>query len=219
MKKLLLIITVLTACTFTASAQRARSSSSSFFSTEKADAPITFGIRGGLNLAYMKVKEGHVSNTGDTRTSFNAGVSVDIPLLQSIYLQSGLYYTSKGTKYKDDDWKETSSANYLEIPVLASYRYDFGDAAQLQFNVGPYFAYGIGGKYKEEEGDEEYSSDFFDEDTKKFDMGLQVGGGVTISKHYYIGAAFEWGFTNLWKDADDESLKTRNFMINIGYTF
>ena len=102
---------------------------------------------------------------------------------------------------------------------MVSYRYDFGDAAQLQFNVGPYFAYGIGGKYKEEEGDEEYSSDFFDEDTKKFDMGLQVGGGVTISKHYYIGAAFEWGFTNLWKDADDESLKTRNFMINIGYTF
>ena len=37
---------------------------------------------------------------------------------------------------------------YLEIPVLASYRYNFSDAAQLQINVGPYFAYGVGGKIK-----------------------------------------------------------------------
>lgn len=219
MKKLLLTITVFAACTLTASAQRARSSSSSFFSTEKADEPITFGIRAGLNLAYLKAKDGKTSYTGDTRTSFNAGISVDIPLLQSIYLQSGLYYTSKGTKDKGDDWKETFSANFIEVPVLASYRYDFGDAAQLQINVGPYFAYGIGGKFKEEEGSKEYSSDFFDDDTNKFDMGLQVGGGVTISRHYYIGAAFEWGFINLWKDSDNESIKTRNFMINIGYTF
>lgn len=219
MKKLLLTIMVFAACTLTASAQRARSSSSSFFSTEKADEPITFGIRAGLNLATMKAKDGKVSYTGDTRTSFNAGVMVDIPLLQSIYIQSGLYYTSKGYKEKGDGWKSTASANFLEIPILASYRYDFGDAAQLQFNIGPYFAYGIGGKFKEEEGNKEYSDDFFDDDTNKFDMGLQIGGGVTISKHYYIGVAYEWGLTNFWKDSDDESIKSKNFMINIGYTF
>lgn len=219
MKKLFVIITVFAACTLTASAQRARSSSSSFFSTERADAPITFGIRTGLNFSNMANKDGNNTYSGDTRTSFNAGVSVDIPLLQSIYLQSGLYFTSKGTKDKGDDWKETVSAEYLEIPLLASYRYDFGDAAQLQINIGPYFAYGIGGKWKEEEGNKEYSDDFFDDDTNKFDIGLQLGTGVTLSKHYYLGVAYEWGFTNLWKDSEDGSLKNKNFMINIGYTF
>lgn len=219
MKKLFLIITVCAVCTLTASAQRARSSSTSFFSTEKADAPVTFGIRVGLNLANMVDKDDKVSYKTDTRTSFNAGVMVDIPLLQSIYLQSGLYYTSKGFKDKGDDWKTTASADFIELPILASYRYDFGDAAQLQFNFGPYFAYGIGGKWKEENGNKEYSDDFFDDDTHKFDMGLQVGGGVTISQHYYIGVAYEWGLTNLWKDSDDDSLKSKNLMINVGYTF
>ncbi len=39
------------AMALTASAQRASSSSSSFFSTEKSDQGVTFGIRAGLNLS------------------------------------------------------------------------------------------------------------------------------------------------------------------------
>ena len=52
MKKLFLVA-VCALGVLTASAQRASSTSTSFFSTEKADQGVRFGIRAGLNLATM----------------------------------------------------------------------------------------------------------------------------------------------------------------------
>ena len=100
MRKLLLSIAALV-CTFSVSAQRATSSSSSFFSTEKAELPITFGVRGGVNFAGMSGGDG--DDLDDGRVGFNFGVNVDIPLLQSLYLQTGLYATQKGAKSEENE--------------------------------------------------------------------------------------------------------------------
>lgn len=220
MKKYLLIA----ACVMMAlsvSAQRARSSSTStFFSSERSDAPITFGVTAGLNVANMSFEDDGVSISPSSYTSFNVGLTVDIPLLESVYIKSGLFYTGKGCKYehKSDDVKLTPS--YLEIPILASYRYDFNETAQVQFNFGPYFAYGIGGKSKYEEEKKTYETDFFgsDSDTKRFESGLQIGAGITVSQHYYFGVAYQWGLTNVFDD-DDLTVHNKNFMINLGYNF
>ncbi|NPD90971.1 porin family protein [Xylanibacter muris] len=228
MKKILLIA-VCAVCSLTASAQRASSSSSSFFSTEKADQGITFGIRAGLNMANMSASEDGVSASPESRTSFHVGVIADIPLMQSLYIQSGLFFQNKGYKF-DDEEKETAKPMYLEIPILASYRYNFSDAIQLQINAGPYFAYGIGGKVKYEYNGRSTEDDFFgsydDEDCagyKRFDCGLQFGAGVTFSNHYYLGFAYQLGLTNI-KDLPssyegDFSVKNRNWMISLGYNF
>lgn len=219
MKKLFLVC----ACALSAltmSAQRATSSSSSFFSTEKAEGGVQFGIRAGVNFANISYKESDVSYDFDSRTSFHVGVIADIPLMQSLYVQTGLYLQNKGFKSSGEDWKETYKPMYLEIPVLASYRYDFSDALQLQFNVGPYFAYGIGGKVKIEDDGEKYDWDFFDDEDgfKRFDCGLQVGGGLTFAKHYYLGVTYEFGFCNI-EDDDDFNTKNNNLMISLGYNF
>lgn len=50
MKKILLFMAC-AICTLAVSAQRAVSNSSTVFSTERADQPITIGIRGGVNFA------------------------------------------------------------------------------------------------------------------------------------------------------------------------
>lgn len=227
MKKILFTIACLVSA-MTVSAQRASSSSSSFFSTEKAEQPITIGVRAGMNIATMT---GDIEGN-DSRIGFNAGVSVDIPLLQSLYLQTGLYVTQKGTKseYYDEDYdcdiEEKLNPLYLQIPILASYRYNFTDNTQLQVNFGPYLAYGISGKYEAtaSAGNQSYSEDydfFGDGDDefggKRFEMGLQVGAGVTFNK-IYVGAAYEFGLTDAVKD-DGYSIKNSNFMINVGYNF
>ena len=232
MKKLLFTM-VVAIMALTASAQRASSSSSSFFSTEKADNPVTFSIRGGVNFSNLSVEGDGLAS----RTGFHGGVNVDIPLLQSLYLSTGLYYTAKGYSINVDDdgaskniytAEYKAAGNYLELPVLASYRYDFSDNAQLQVNVGPYFAYGIGGKIKIKETDGVYSSgqlitkeieeevDYFHDDTNKFDVGLQIGAGMTFAKHIYLGVAYEFGFVNV---IDDVKSKNSNFMISLGYQF
>ncbi|MDE5787293.1 MAG: PorT family protein [Bacteroidaceae bacterium] len=240
MKKMLLAITAM-AFTATSFAQRASSSSSSFFSTEKSDENITFGVRVGMNAANM-TSDGIGSDFTDNqkaRIGFNLGVNVDIPITQSMYMQTGLYYTQKGTKWKASEtiygnkYKYTGTWNpgFLQIPILASYRYNFSDNAQLQVSTGPYFAVGVSGKSKEKEtynGNTDTDKwPLFGEDEdgdhmlKRFDAGWQIGLGVTIKK-FFIGYTFEAGFSNLahsdWWD-DDESIKSRNHMINVGVNF
>lgn len=222
MKKFLLVATC-AFCALTVSAQRASSSSTSFFSTEKVEGGVQFGIRAGLNSANVSFSEDGYSASPKSRTSFHIGLIADIPVVESFYVQTGLYFQNKGWKVEDGEGTETYKPMYLEIPLLASYRYNFSDAAQLQINFGPYFAYGIGGK-------EEYESDYYDEDWdffgddsdwKRFDMGLQVGAGVTLAQHYYIGFAYEFGLTNIadTDDDDDYSYRNRNWMISVGYNF
>ncbi len=226
MKKLLLTA-VCALGIITASAQRASSSSSSFFSTEKADQGVTFGIRAGLNFATLT---GDTDDALDSRTAYHVGVIADIPLMQSLYIQTGLYFQSKGMKYEEsyggDTYKETLSPMYLQIPVLASYRYNFSDAFQLQVNFGPYFAYGVGGKYKIEysDGSDSYENeiDAFGDDgvLKRFDCGLQVGAGMTFARHYYLGFTYEFGLTDIANsDVSEVSMKNSNWMLSIGYTF
>lgn len=213
MKKVFTIV-VCAMLTIAASAQ------SSFFSSEKSDKPISFGVRVGGNISTI---------TGDvegakSRFGFNAGVSMDVPFLKSLYLETGLYLTQKGCKFEFEEeigdeeignyvevekWK--ANPLYIEIPVLASYRYDFNDDIQLRVNAGPYIAYGISGK----DGDDKFFSG--DYAHKRFDMGLQVGTGISVSK-FYVGCAYEFGLTKVNKEGDG-SVKNGNFMFNAGYNF
>ncbi len=207
----------------TASAQRAESSSSSFFSTERAEQPVTFGIRGGVNFAKQSISSDGYSFSLKSNVGFNVGVSVDIPILESFYLQSGLYYTVKGYKLEEEYgdeavYTEKANPSYLEIPILASYRYNFSDRTQLQINFGPYVACGIAGKYKYNDDDfDDGEIDYFDEDVKRFDAGLAFGAGMTFG-HFFVGLNYDLGLTNIAKDSE-ESLKNRCLSINVGYNF
>lgn len=211
------------------SAQRASSSSSSFFSTEKAEGGVQFGIRAGLDFANMSFSSDGYSVSPKSRTTFHVGVIANIPLMQSLYIQTGLYLQNKGCKIEDGDETTTYKPMYLEIPILASYRYNFSDAAQLQINFGPYLAYGIGGKVKSEyegESEEDFFGSYDDSDNagyKRFDMGLEVGVGVTFASHYYVGVAYQFGLVNIYDLPSsydgDYSVKNKNWMINLGYNF
>lgn len=220
MKKLLVIVCAF--CALTVSAQRASSSSSSFFSTEKSDEGITLGLRAGLNMSSMKFSDDDISLSPDNRTSFHIGITADIPLMQSLYVQTGMFFQNKGCKIKAGDMKETASPMYLEIPVLASYRYDFSKAVELQINFGPYFGYGLGGKIKDEDRYDKDEYDCFgDEDEaafKRFNCGLQVGAGLTFNKHYYLGFAYQFGLSDI-SNENTISCKDKNWMISLGYNF
>lgn len=222
MKKFLLVV-VCAISALTVSAQRASSSSSSFFSTESVDGGVRWGIRVGANFANMSFSNDGYSSSPKSRTSFHVGVVADIPVVESFYVQSGLFLQNKGFKIDyDDDETMTAKPMYLEIPVLASYRYNFNDATQLQINFGPYFGYGIGGKYKYEyDGDSEEEDCFQDGEMKRFNCGLQVGAGITFASHIYLGVAYQFGLSNIADDDEggDYSVKDKNWMVSLGYNF
>lgn len=225
-------------CALSVSAQRASDSSEfSFWDGDQAEQKIVIGPRVGLNVSSVSVS--NLELDGDkSKIGFNVGVAVEFPIVRSFYINSGLFYTTKGIKFENSgsDWteKETWNAGYLELPVYASYRLNFAEASQLQINFGPYFAYGINGKVKYESNDEgdvdKYDYDLFgvaDENSdeekagiKRFDCGLGVGLGYTFHK-IYLGINYQFGLTNI---ADKKAwgkgeIKNSNFNISIGYNF
>ncbi|MDE6683775.1 MAG: PorT family protein [Duncaniella sp.] len=233
MKKLFLAA-IAAVCALSVSAQRASDSSVfSFWDGEQTEQRIIIGPRVGLNVSTMNAT--NMEFEGDkSKIGFNVGVAVEFPIVRSFYINSGLFYTTKGIKFEDSgyDWKETETYNagYLQLPVYASYRLNFAEESQLQINFGPYFAYGVNGKvtYKyNDDGDEDKESyDLFGtgEDKagfKRFDCGLGVGLGYTFNR-IYLGMTYEFGLVNVLDTKEYGNLakmKNSNFNISIGYNF
>ncbi len=208
---------------------------------------VTFGVRAGVNLSNAAMND-DAKQGSDTKmkAGFNVGVIADIPVMQSLYVQPGLYFSTKGvkTEYEEPDYPEYNSetsvnAMYLEIPINVSWRHNLTDALQLQVYTGPYFAFGVGGKTKTTMGDEEVKTNTFgyDADTEnaedegyglgRFDCGWGIGAGIAIQK-FYVGIQYQFGFVNTltgdnWKadegDEWDPSAKNRNLSISVGYNF
>lgn len=225
MKKILLSLACI-ASVFTMSAQRASDYETSFFDNSKPEKTVHLGVRAGLNVSSIsKLEDAYGSKCG-----FHAGLSADFAIVESFYINSGIFFTMKGTKgdISEDGVKVEGTMNpmYIEIPVMASYRYNFNENLQWQLNFGPYFAYGVGGKNKIESSYnghkiDEYSweEDFFgDADegyANHFDMGLGIGTGVTWNKIFF-GINYQFGLTEVWKDS---KAKNGNFQVAVGYNF
>ena len=237
-----IITSLLTLMAITASAQQ-QTTSSTFFSTERSTEEITFGIEGGINFSSFR---GDIDL--DHRTGFNIGAVVNIPILESLYVKSGIRFIQKGAKYDDYDFDDNEeeefkcNAAYIEIPILASYRYNFDNSSQLQINVGPYLAFGVGGKTKIEFTDNldddvdlyrgrEFDTFGDDGPLKRFDLGLEFSVGITLASQFYVGVGYDLGLLNIAnddffsdEDEDDDvyrdiSIKNGSWVINVGFTF
>ena len=51
-----------------------------------------------LNVAKMTIEEANVSVSCDAKTNWNVGVIADIPILESLYVQTVLYLQKQGKK-------------------------------------------------------------------------------------------------------------------------
>lgn len=228
------ILAIAAACAIGASAQRASDSASfTLWDSETVEQKVIFGVRGGLNISNISGDVEGMDIDMDSKVGFRAGVSVDFPIVNSFYVNSGLFYTVKGAKSDTKDgadyYKTSLSAGFLELPIYASYRLNFAEESQLQVNFGPYLAFGVNGKLKEEAREDmelyENKMDLFGTDDdqggfKRFDCGLGIGLGYTFHK-FYLGFDYQFGLVNLMdKEAwDGDTAKTRNFNISIGYNF
>lgn len=188
---------------------------------------INWGARLGMNVSNAsgdKQWDDYKSKIG-----FHVGVAADYELMQSLFLESGLYISTKGARYKENDIKDTYSLTYLQLPVLAAYKFDLGNEFKLHVKAGPYLALGLGAKNKFKDSsypaDNETIKGFGKGDDKtgikRFDAGLLFGAGVSRG-NYYLGLNYELGLSNLCiKDewGTNAKLRNRNFNISLGYNF
>lgn len=155
---------------------------------------------------------------------FTMGVGMDYGFTENWSLQSGLMITSKGFKVKEMGEKLTVRPIYLDIPILAAYKFAISDNAKFVVNVGPYMAIGLGGKAKEhwDGGEDEKVFDDKGLDCKRFDLGIQYGIGLELGEHYLVNFTGQNGFITPYDFVDGydgDKPKNMNFAIGVGYRF
>ena len=148
---------------------------------------------------------------------FTLGVGMDYGFNENWSLQSGLMISSKGFKFKEGDWKDKYRPIYLDIPILAAYKFNISDNTKFVINAGPYLAIGLGGKNKETDEEDIKLFDKDGYDWKRFDLGIQYGIGLELSDRYLINLTGQNGFISPVDGGDDP--KNMTFTIGVGYLF
>lgn len=213
-----------------------------------------FGVKGGVNFSTItKSNTGSITDK-NALTGWNIGVIADLPLVPKILsFQPGVFYSTKGTKLEtgnkdnptvaDPYSKVSMNPSYIEIPLNFIGKIPLGASGHTKLfaGVGPYFAFGIAGKYKNDYKTsanttvstsnkiqwDNYTpfnssdpNEGYDK-MKRFDWGGNVQIGAEI-RNFLIAAQYGIGFAKIGSGEDsstDDNNKNRVFSISVGYLF
>jgi len=185
--------------------------------------PVTFGVKGGLNISNLDLSDDDAYyKDDDPRIGYNVGITVDFALPANLYILSGLELTSKGTDYDRHGNEFKPNLTYLQLPVNLGYKLNVTDELGFLFYAGFFGAYGVSGKTKIDG----YKYDSFGGSGifKRFDLGIVAGVSVQYGK--FIGTiSCDYGFidinNNLVNNYSSRSIDvyTQNASIGVGYKF
>ncbi|MBS1915234.1 MAG: PorT family protein [Bacteroidetes bacterium] len=122
-------------------------------------------------------------------------------------VQYGFGYVGKGAKYDGG----SVSLGYLELPIDIMYHLKAGPG-HIYGGLGPYFAYGIGGKTGDVSSFGENNGGF-----KRFDAGIGFLAGYKLNMGVSLDFGYDLGLANVEYASEDVTGHTRNFSINVGY--
>lgn len=174
-----------------------------------AQAQITWNAKAGIGFAKCNADEITTKNA----LVWKAGVGLEKPLSANWSIMPSLEFAMKGSKY-DYGEEDELSLSYIQIPVLAAYRFHVNNSLNMVLKAGPYVAYAIKGDFE--------GHDIFEDDPdtgeamgKRFDFGLDLGVDLEYQR-YVVGFEYEYGFTSIEKDWET---KTSAMYLTIGYKF
>lgn len=108
--------------------------------TAQAQNRVRAGIKGGFNASTLYYENAN-SNDRKERYGFHGGVYAQIPAGSFLAIQPELLYSAKGASANYNvlglQGRNTFRLNYLELPVLATFK--LGNTVELQ--AGPYVSY------------------------------------------------------------------------------
>lgn len=185
----------------------------SLWDRSKPDNDFTFGVRAGVNFARTDMDYATSSRTG-----FHIGGTVEWNIVKSLSVSSGLSYVRKG--FKSEFGK--GRTDYLQIPLMLSYRIETPTKVMFHFNLGPYFALGINGIVNYQPYDETFAYNYHQVSFgktgffKRFDTGITAGAYIVLG-HLLAGVNYELGLIDIAKVYG--KFHNRNVAITVGYNF
>lgn len=224
--------------------------------TSKPEKPLTFGIRAGLNSSgmrnnYLSQMPGTIQSNFYWRMGGQIGGVVDLHIRKFLAIETGVFWefrsydTSMMSADTDEDYMGSmfnhAKANYLNIPIMGSFRLNILPQAQWHIDLGVYYAYGLCGKHDRQQyyafsdidselifDQQQSNPDYFGAESKDFlavnraDFGLRMGTGFTFADRYFIGVYYQRGLRNIAKNSEGSpkiKLHNLNWSVSLGYNF
>lgn len=155
-----------------------------------------------------------LDNYKKSSNGIQAGISFQAGVTHAFSLVSELYFIRKGGKLKVNNPLTSNMSslrlNTLELPVLA--RFHFG---KFYVNAGPSIAYNLSGTRKIDYVSSKLSFNNSSEGFKRFDAGIQMGGGVAFpfkQKRIALDIRYVYGLTNI---AYGREMHNRTLMVSV----
>ena len=163
-------------------------------------------IRGGLNLSQIELFEFDNVHYPLMKTGILFGPCFDFPVNQTLIVETGVLYTTKGFRHKHTDSDRTVTlaklnVAYLELPMLLKMKI-FSRNLILYGVGGGYYAPALFGRFNGKIEDEDHfkKTITWEKDgefsLKRFDYGAKIGFDVQKDK-LRIGIIYSLGFANL----------------------
>lgn len=180
------------------------------------------GVRAGLEIAYIRASGDYVHGTTDPRTGFRLGVTDQVLLWRGmpLYLETGVHFASRGGRLEGTSFRPM----YLQIPLLATWRFRLGTHTRIRPFAGIVYGVGIGGKARTADD----WLDLFGTTGFLQRSDLLARFGVEFSfRRICLQAGFDTGLQNLLPSGSQTSLlpsgiawlRSRSFTVSVGYDF
>lgn len=192
-----------------------------------SQAQVKFGVKAGLNLSSVSLKDVGSNLGGDNRTGFFAGVTADVTIpLAGLGVDASLLYDNKvtGISVVDENGVESSSnktLHYVALPINVKYTLGLSSLASVYVATGPQFSWNV--------GDKSWSPAHITEGwaLKKSEFSWNVGLGATVMSHVRIGYNYNIGIgataettvLNTAGKAITGKLKNNTHQISVAYLF
>lgn len=147
-----------------------------------SQAQIKFGIKGGLNVDNVSLKNLSSNFDGKNRTGFFAGVTADVTIpLAGLGADAALLYDNRVIGIEKDGIEANKTLHYVSLPINVKYTIGFSSLASVYLATGPQFSWNVGDRNWKPAGITE------DWELKSSEFSWNVGCGVTALKHVRVG--------------------------------
>lgn len=207
MKKLLIVALGLFVTGLTAKAQSTESS-------------IRLGVKAGANFSNIIKDDGNNDFKTNYLTGFNAGVTLDIKLLENLAFTPELLYSTKGYKTETVFGKFTQTTHFIDVPILASIKLAEG------FNVvaGPQVSFLMSTNNKFENDFGTAQQQIVEDESDRFKKSILAGViGARFDMSDKVGIfgryALDFQKTNENGDRVTPEFKNQVFQVGLGIKF
>jgi hypothetical protein len=166
-----------------------------------SNAQTSFGLKGGVNFANLKVSGDGVNMSFDSRVGINAGAFATFITKQNFQFQPELLISMEGAKSQGDEIKLT----YLNLPLMVGY-----NISGFTLETGPQFGALLSAKSNDVDVKDQMET---------LAVSWGVGAAYKLPGGFGIGARYNFGLSNISKESGGGKMRSNVFQIGLSFAF